>query len=90
MTYLFFINKSRATTIELQPLEVVVELLPGALMKMSPINVIVESVEPGIYAGMPDTTLDLLVLEVTTTLVVPGILSGGNACWYYDMIHEGE
>ena len=90
MTYLFFINRSQATTIELSPLEVVVELLPGALMEMSPIDVVVELIEPGIYAGTPDTTLDLLILGVTTTLVMPGILSGGNACWYYDMIREGE
>lgn len=92
MTYLFFINKSQAITIEPPTLEVVAELLPGDLRVMSPFDVIVELVEPTIYAGTPDTTLDLLVLETTITLIMPyvSIGSGGRAWWYYDMIREGE
>ena len=92
MTYLFFINKSRPTNIELPTLEVFVELFPDDLLVLTPLEVVAEVLEPNVFAGTPDTTLDLPVLDAVAILETLSIETGFGewSWWYYNMIREGE
>ena len=92
MGYFFFINKSHPTNFELPTLEVFVELFPDDLLVLTPLDVFAEVLEPNVFAGTPDTTLDLPVLDAVAILETLSIETGfgERSWWYYDMIREGE
>ncbi len=92
MSYLFFINKSQATNIEFPALEVLVELFPDDLLMLTPLDFVAEVLEPHVFAGTPDTTLDLPVLDAVAILETLSIETGlgERTWWYYDMMREGE